>query len=404
MNFKSVLRKITGLNSFYTSLFFGGRVIDSGPYERGQLAQVYENSIEARTIIDKYKTSFASIPIKLINTKTKERVDSDWRLDMLKRPNPIQTQKQYEEFWALQYAIFNENFIYRGTQGVGLDRGKPQFIQILHGQYVSFELSKTGMIEKYVNSTMQTTKIDTEEVVATIGDVLDPVITMHATSKLITASKILKKLEEGHINELDSFGNKGIGALISAKVDGESFSPKQHANLLERFNNPKHPGGIEATSAAVEVHQIAKSPVDLGVLESSKDSRKVLALLYNIPLPLVSDDASTYNNMDSAQKSYVKNVLIPDKTLYCEKLNELLNCAAEGVSFVVDVENIEQLKDKPKDILEAYNIARASINERRKVLGLPELEGEEYDLPVLGLSDQVGIAPDLSLEDLGGGE
>lgn len=381
--------------SFFSTFFFGGKTIDSGAYNRDEVVNAYKNGIEVRTVIEKYTSGFASIPIKLVDKKG-DAVTENYRLDLIDNPNALQTQSQFETEWALQYAMYDECFIHGGAMGVGLSKGRPEFLKMIQGQYVSFELDDNGNIKKYANSFNQTTTLELDAVKPTIGSVLDPSVTQHATSKLITASKVVKKLEQAHDNEINSFANSGIGALVSAKSE-DSFTKAQHDNMIERFNDPSKANGLEMTSAAVDVHDIKRTPTDLGVLESSKQGQKALSLVYNIPLPLISEDASTYDNVQAAEKSYALNVLIPDKQLYCDKLNEFLNCKKDGVKFVVDIDKVRQIQKNPKEVQETLSLAKASVNERREAAGLARLENTLYDEPVLAINDQLGYAADIDL-------
>jgi HK97 family phage portal protein len=399
LNFKQAFQTLLGKDSsFFSNFFFGGQVIDTGAYNRSQLVNAYETGIEVRTVIDRYAAGFASIPIKLVK-KDGEAVEKDWRLDLIKNPNILQTQQQFEFEVGLQYGIFNEYFVQGVDMGVALDKGKVKGLNILQGQYVSFKLDDNGNITKYVNSWNNTKGLEPEEVKATIGTVLDPQTTKHATSKLVTASKVIKKLEQAHDNETNSFANNGVGFIVSAKSE-DSYTKEQHDNMLERWNDSTKAGSIGATSGAIDVHNVTKSPSDLGVLESSKQGQKALGLVFNMPLALLSEEASTYDNVQGAEKSFALNVLIPDKNLYCEKLTEFLNCEKDGLKFVVDVDRVRQIQKDPKEALDAQELARTSINEKRAAIGLQPLDGAEYDMPVLKINDQLGYAPDFNETDL----
>lgn len=397
LNIKAALNTLIGSSkpNFFSMLFFGGKIIDSGPYDRSQIVNAYTTGIEVRSVAEKYIKGFTSIPIKLVDKKGKD-VTEDWRLDLIKDPNPLQTQSQLETDCALQHFLFDEYFIHGGTMGVALDKGKPEFLKILQGQYVSFEIDENGNIVKFANTYNQTKKLELDSVKATIGSVLDPAITLHATSKLITASKVVKKLEQAHDNEINSFANNGVGGIISAKSE-DSFTKEQHDNFLERLNNPSKSNSLEATSGSIDYHNISKTPADLGVLESSKQGQKALGLVYNMPLALISEDASTFDNVKAAEKSYALNVLIPDKQLYCDKLTEFLNGKKDGVKFIVDINKVRQIQNSPKEVQEVYDSARASINERRVAAGLEAREEAIYDEPLMKINDQIGPAPEIDL-------
>lgn len=397
LNIKAAFNTLIGgrVSSFFSSFYFGGKVVDSGAYDRSQVVNAYATGIEVRSVAEKYIKGFASIPIKLVDKNLKD-VTEDWRLDLLKNPNQIQTQSQLEADCALQYFLFDEYFIHGGTMGVILNKGKAEFLKILQGQYVSFEVDENGNIVKFVNTYNQTKTLELDAVKATIGSVLDPAVTLHATSKLITASKVIKKLEQAHDNEINSFANNGVNVLVSAK-DNDSYTKTQHDNMLERWNSPSKAGSIGATSGMIDVHDVGSSPADLGVLESSKQGQKALGLVYNMPLALISEDASTFDNVKAAEKSYALNVLIPDKQLYCDKITEFLNGKKDGVKFVVDIDKVRQIQNNLKEVQEVLDGARASINERRAAAGLEARKEAIYNEPLMKIQDQIGPAPEIDL-------
>lgn len=397
LNIKAAFNTLIGgfKSSFFSSFYFGGKVVDSGAFNRNQLINAYINGIEVRSVGEKYIKGFVSIPIKEVDVKTGKDKPT-WRTDLLNNPNPQQVKPQLEADCALQHFIFDEYFIHGGTMGVVLDKGKAEFLKILQGQYVSFEIDENGNIVKFVNTYNQTKKLELDAVKATIGSVLDPAVTLHATSKLITATKVIKKLEQAHDNEINSFANNGVGGIVSAKSE-DSFTKEQHDNFLERLNDSSKANALESTSGAIDYHNINKTPSDLGVLESSKQGQKALGLVYNMPLALISEDASTFDNVKAAEKSYALNVLIPDKQLYCDKITEFLNGKKDGVKFIVDVNKVRQIQNSPKEVQETYDSARASVNERRVAAGLEALKDVIYNEPLMKIQDQIGPAPDIDL-------
>jgi len=304
LNIKAAIKSLMG-ESLISSLFFGSKIIDTGNYERRDLHNVYKDSSAARLVIDKVVDSFVSIPVKWVDKDGKD-VEGIYQQELLKSPNYLQTQTQFENAFITQYCIYDECFIDGGIEGVALNKGKRAELNIIQGQYVAFELDSNGKIVSYVNSYNQTKKVPLENIKSTIGNVLDPAVTQHATSKLITASKIIKKIEEGDKMDITAYGNKGANYLVTA--DGDVLYDKtQAANAQEQINDPSLKGGIRFMGAKAQVHDISKTPADLNILETSKDSRKLLALLYGVPIPLISEEASTRDNVITSEKTLALN-------------------------------------------------------------------------------------------------
>lgn len=398
LNFKQAFNALmNNRQSFFTNVFFGGKVIDIGDYNREEVVEAYRTCAEARLVIDKVVDSFASIPVKWVD-KNGEDIDTPEVGKILMSPNALQTRKQFERSWILQWCLFDENAVYSSETGVGMSRGKLEWLKVLPGQYLAYELDESGAIVKVVNSYNQTKRLDLDRVKITAGDILDPRTTLHATSKLVTASKILKEIEQGHVMNITAYGNKGANYLVTA--DGEiTFDKQQAINAQEQINNTNLKGGVRFMGSKAQVHDISKTPADLDILETSKDSRKVLGLLYGVPIPLISEDASTYDNVRESERSLALNTTIPLKELYCEQMTEFL--APKGNErLVVDVDKVKQIQRNPKEVQEVLNMAKASVNERRKAANLPELPDSIYDEPLMSIQDQAGFAPDIEGLDL----
>ncbi len=398
INFKDVLSKVISNQNWFTNMYYSWRYIDTTPYNRDEIVRTYINSAELRLTLSRILTSFVSIPIRWVD-KNGKAIESSPFDDLLNNPNNLQTKSEMEYDWCLQYLLFNEVFIWGGTQGVALNKGKREFLKVLPGQFVDFKL-KDGMISQYINKWNSNVALEIGDVMPCIGSVLNPDDTLHATSKVITASKILKKLEQGHEMDITAYGNKGANYLVSAKEAG-AFDSVKARNMQESINNKNLKGGIRFTGAQVEVHDISRTPADLNILDTSKDSRKVLALLFDVPLPLVSDDASTYDNQKTAEEQLANEVTIPLKRLYCQKITRFLN-DNNGNRLEVDIDRVKQIQRDPKEVQDILSAARASVNERRGAAGLPRLDGKEYDEPMFAINDQIGIAPDFNETDIGG--
>jgi len=399
LNIKAAFNTLlSGQTNFFSTLFFGGKIIDSGPYKRSEIPSAYTNGSETRLVIDKVVDNFVSIPTKWVDKDGKDLKTPPEQAKLLHSPNYIQTGSQFERDFILQWCLFDEVVIHGGTMGVALNRGKAEFLKVIQGQYVSFKLDEFGAITKIVNTYNQTTELDLEDVKITMGSVVDPAITQHATSKLITASKLLKKMEQGHDMDITSFGNKGANYLVSAG-DEVGYDKTKADNAQEQLNNPSLKGGIRFMGAKVSVHDISKTPADLNILETSKDSRKVLALMYGLPIPLVSEDASAYGTVyEMAEKSFTLNTTIPLKQMYCEQISEFLD-DGKGNKLIVDLKKVRQIQKDPKEVQETLVAANASVYAKWEAAGLDVslLTDPLWKQPVTSIQDQFGITPEIDL-------
>lgn len=391
LNIKAALRALTQSDTTFNSFISILRgSVDTSPYNRQQLARLYETNAEVRTLIDYYVDGFQSIPIRLVD-RNGMVVTDDYRLDLINDPNAFQTQKEFEGNWAREYGIFDEVFILasRNTEGLERFRGQVNSMRVLPSKLTDFRLeSQTGRIIGYTNSFLSAVNIPVLDVLPTFGPVVSPEISHHATPKLVAASKLIKKIEQIHDSEISSIANHGVSALVTRDEELGKLTEKQKKNINNELNNINNSNQVRIIDGRVNVHDIARTPVDLGTQLASSAAFKALALVMRIPIPLISDDASTFNNVENARRIYVKNVLIPDKQLYCEKLTEFLDGDADGLRFEVDLDAIEEIQNIPTAKINALDIAKASINDRLEALGLDRIDDRRFDQPVLKANDR----------------
>ena len=322
VNFNSItkaFKRAMQKNSFFQ--FYNGVVrIDTTPYDRDEIVYTYSKGGELAIMANKYMSAFSAVPIKLVDINSGDEITENWRIDLINKPWQFTNQNQYERNYILQKFLFNEVFVKKGNARIGLRSGEITTLQIIQGQYVDFKVNN-DLVEKIINSRYNNTEFDINDFMVSRGEVVDPEKTLHALSNVVKASYILMKLESAHESERNAFLNDGANYLISKKSEMDNFDQTSAKNLEESLNDKTKKGQVRFTSLMADVHDIARTPVDLNILESSKDARKVLAMVFEVPLPLIDDSATTYDNYQQALKDFFLNTIIPLKEEYCQLHN-----------------------------------------------------------------------------------
>ena len=140
-------------------------------------------------------------------------------------------------------------------------------------------------------------------------------------------------------------------------------------------------GEIPMLPDGMEWEAIGQTPADMDYLNTTKEAAKLIARAYGVPLPLIDNDAATFNNVREAKLRFYTDTVIP---LFNEFLgqfgNWLLPAYGEGLSFKVDMDAIpalEPLRDAAfnRMIKAAGNKAILTPDEARVALGWEELGG-----------------------------
>lgn len=92
---------------------------------------------------------------------------------------------------------------------------------------------------------------------------------------------------------------------------GSDDLKKLKKEFNSKFGGAKNKNEILFASTAVKWQSLGMNSVDMQLLESNKIDKKEIAGVYNIPLALISDDASTFNNLDTSLRLLWENTIIP---------------------------------------------------------------------------------------------
>ena len=137
--------------------------------------------------------------------------------------------------------------------------------------------------------------------------------TDYGLSPLIPAAILAEKILNGSISEAMMFKNGGTEVILTNKQVNEGRSVVWGSNDLERFNhelNDKNGKRLKLVNSAMDKIDIGKSPIDLGILNSTDAGLKALMFVYRLPYSLYSGDG-TFNNTREGYKALYTQVGLP---------------------------------------------------------------------------------------------
>lgn len=168
------------------------------------------------------------------------------------------------------------------------------------------------------------------------------------------------------------------------------FSEKERDAIKEewRFQNG---GGRKANLPVIAPfelvwQQMGFSPVDMQLLEADKNSLEQIAAVYNVPLPIISMEAATLDNMKVAEKQLWEKAISPQLARLRDSLNENwvadIN-KAEGTSYWIDFDLKavpvlqEEGKERSERIMKEMEHGLWTGNEARYLLDYETDENDE---------------------------
>lgn len=276
---------------------------------------------------------------------------------LMERPNPLQAYPEFIE------NLLGFKFITGNTYAHGVELTDNRFSEmwVMPAQYTRIKAGAEieGLISGY--------NLD----IIGYEETIDPETVLHlkywnpdysyagshlyGMSPLKAFRRTIANSNEGTTALAKAFKNMGAsGMVFPDDPDIEELTDEQRGQIEKHFKQKG--GGAEnyksalVTSAKMGWVPFGMSPVDMEVLASIQESRRVICNAYGFPSQLLNDsEKSTYNNVVEARKQLYMEVIIPELTRLFSELNRWLiprfNTDGKKYHLDFDVSGIEALAD-----------------------------------------------------------
>lgn len=109
-------------------------------------------------------------------------------------------------------------------------------------------------------------------------------------------------------------------------------------------------------SNQLDVTEMGKSNRDMDFAQLQSMTEKAIAKRYNVPIPLISDEMSTYNNLTTAYEALYDNAVIPVANQILDGLSDFLfprfNLNPQLARLIVDTSEIAAISKRQAEIAE----------------------------------------------------
>ena len=361
--------------------------------KRSELKAAYENNAPAYGIINKIANAvgemFTYLELQRWTGSKWEDVENHWLLELLHRPNDRYNCQRFGKAWAVNRLVYGDATVYSPKSKAGKDRGEGKEMYIVPGHRVGIEKGgyKTPMKGIKVTGGSNPELIKKDDFFMSFNYNLDDT-SFYGTSPLVVAAVYLSVIDTAMARQDVSLKNGGPTAIVTPKADNLGVMPAMADQVTAELNGKDVKGQIKALRTAIELHELGKSPVDLGILSSHKEAITALCFIYDLPVDLYYGQ-SKYENAKEAKKSLYEVNAIP---LANEFAADLLAHFGMDVEYklVVNTDKISVLQDDPADVLDNLAKMHASLNELREAYGYEELPDDYANLPMIPMSTVFG--------------
>ena len=369
---------------------YSGEMMEFASFDRAKLLECYKTTDSVFGLINRIAKRVGELHkyIELVGKNEKE-ITKHWLLDRLAQPNDRYTLQNFLIGWATQKLIYGDVFVYC-DRSVGSKR-EIEGMYLVPGNKVMIE--KGGWKEPLKGIRLEggneTMKMEDVWQSFYFNPELDE---FFGFSPLTAAAASVQLIRNAKKRQNTSVSNGGVNNLITPKPDQMGLMPIDQSNLEKELNSEKNINKTKYLRNAIEVHKLGSTPIELGLLDSSRESITALCFAYEFPIDLYYGQ-SKYENAREARKAEYESIAIPlledflnDFMLYYKRqFNDL-----DGLKFIINRDKIDVLKSSPTEILTNLGLMGASLNEKREAYGYPPIKESYANEPMLPLGVQFG--------------
>lgn len=373
---------------------YTGEMVEFADFTRADLRKMYEGVSSVYGIINKQAKAVAEVAQYIeLQDAEKNVVKNHWINTLLANPNDRQNLTSFVRAWATNKLIYGDAFVY-ANRIVG-SKKQVKEMYVISGDRVGIDKGgwRRPMKGIKITNSGNSDTITMEDVWMSYNYNPDSE-SFFGFSPLKAAAQEVQIIRNGKKRQNTSMVNGGVNTLITPKAEQLGVMPKD-ANALEKELNSE--GNINKSKylrQAIEVHKIGGSPVELSILDGTKESVTALCFVYEIPVDLYYGQ-SKYENAREARRTLYESVAIPMVTEFCNDFMSYLRRQfpneVKGLNLVVNTDGIEVLKQSSTEVLTNLKLMGASVNEMREAYGYAPLANPMANEPMLPLGAQFGF-------------
>ena len=289
----------------------------------------YVQNVVIYRCIKEIASAFASVKIEV--RKGEKTLDNHPAAALLARPNPTEGCAQFLEHCISDYLIAGNLYITKNDGG-----GKPVELWALLPKHMSVIAGNTGLAKEYVyqnDSGKHTFAVDQ---ISGKSDLfhfkaynpINPFVGMSPMRHVALPADVHNQgliwnhslLENGaRPSGLVKFGGNPTNDTIEAVRE---FFKKT-------LQGAKNAGEIPMLVDGAEWQEMGTNPKDMDFGATMATMTKYIASAYGVPLPLVDNDAASYNNMEQAKERLWTDTVLPLLTSFLRPL--ALGCCLNSV-------------------------------------------------------------------------
>lgn len=356
----------------------------------------YQTNVVVYAAVQEIATAVASLKVEVRDDNGQLREDDQAKaaLGLLMRPNPMQGWPSFCKALFVDRALYGEISAVRYPLRSNAPPTELWHVSPLH---VDVKPGRGGIPSKYVHeANNRKTEYEVDGLTGAsdlfFQKTYNPLDYWRGQSPLMAAGLAADTHNAGlkwNYRMLKN-GARPSGILrLTADASGDTIS-KAREWFKRQMQGDLNAGEVPILPNGMEWQDVGKAPRDMDFLQTHKESAKLIARAFGVPLPLIDNDAATFNNMREAKLRFYTDTVLPQFGEFLEQFSNWLAPSFGGnMRFAVDMDNVpalEALRDAAYDraIKAAGRRPVLTQDEAREIIGWEPLGGAAAVLDPIG--------------------
>lgn len=319
-------------------------------------------------------------------------------LRLLKRPNPMQSFSEFFE-QAYSFILMNGNSYIEAVfanQKPAPQKGEPALLRNLRPSRISITPADNRMPANYIfefggrKVTFGVTTMGVSNILHL--KLFNPIDDWFGMSPINAASWSIDQHNASSRWNLNILGNssKPSGFLLQ-KSEENVITDTQRKALKEelelKHSGPENVERPMVVEGGFEFKEGAMKAKDIDFLNGKKMSAHDIALAFGVPIDLINTQQAKFDNIQASNQQLWENTILPLMEHFVNELNNWLvpRYGNENLKLEINEDKILPLTQRKLRRSQALeSISHMTINEKRKLSGLPSLEGGDQLLVAFG--------------------
>lgn len=356
------------------------------PRDYGAFArEAYGQNVVAYQSINRIAEAIASV--EFLAFKGERELSAHPVLDLVKRPNPLQSKAEYLHAKVGYYLIAGNGYEERVVVG-----GKVREIYQLRPDRMKVVLAASGIPERYEyhvgNRKPKAWPFDPSGMTCDVRHLrkFHPYHDVYGLSALEPTAYAIDQSNQAMswLQALLQNSARPSGALKvqdNRTLSSEEFN-RLKVQIGEQYSGASNAGRPMLLEGGLEWVAMGLSPTDMGIVEAKLSAARDIALGLGVPPMLLGIPGdNTYSNYKEARLAFWEDTVIPLLQLITEDWNAWLGQIYEGVELRPNIDEIPAIVDKRRELWEmADKSTDLTIDERRELKGYGPLKSGAGDV------------------------